>query len=84
MDDHVAGVTYWGAPASTAPVPLPNPCGSGSIAARLVFYESPRSMSLKVSYATQNDMRGLELWTLSQMRDASGACPVLEAVAPGP
>jgi len=81
-DDDVGDVTYWGATARNDLASVPDPCGTGQIRAGLIFYETPRSMSAKVAYATGNDMLGMEFWTLSQMRSSSGSYPNLEAVKP--
>jgi GH18 family chitinase len=80
--DDVGDTTYWRAPARNSLVRVPNPCGAGHIDAGLIFYETPQSMDAKVSYATGNGMRGLEFWTLSQMRTSAGTYPNLEAVKP--
>jgi GH18 family chitinase len=43
----------------------------------LIFYETPRSISEKVSYINSKGMKGMMFWTLSQMMDGS-SCPILE------
>jgi GH18 family chitinase len=80
--DTVGDVTYWGAPAPNQLVTVASPCGSGTVDVGLIFYESPASMTSKVSYCNGNGMRGMEFWTLAQMADASGRFPILEAAKP--
>jgi GH18 family chitinase len=80
--DTVGEVTYWAAPASDQLVTVPSPCGSGTVDVGLIFYETPTSMTSKVSYCNGKGMRGMEFWTMGQMVDASGRYPILEAAKP--
>jgi GH18 family chitinase len=80
--DSVGDVTYWAAPASNQLVTVVSPCGSGTVDVGLIFYESPASMTSKVSYCNNNGLRGMEFWTLAQMADANGHYPILEASKP--
>jgi GH18 family chitinase len=80
--DAVGGVTYYAAPAADALVTVADSCTWGMIDVGLIFYETPESMGMKVDYANDNGMRGFEFWTLSQMVNADGGFPNLEAVLP--
>jgi GH18 family chitinase len=80
--DTVGEVTYWAAPATNQLVTVASPCGSGTVDVGLIFYETPASMTSKVSYCNTKGMRGMEFWTMGQMVDASGHYPILETVKP--
>jgi len=78
--DAVGGVTYWAAPAQNDLAQVPNPCGSGSVDVGSIYYESPASMKLKLSYIESKGMLGMEFWTLSQMINADGEYPNFAAI----
>jgi hypothetical protein len=80
--DTVGGVTYWAAPAPDQLVKVASPCGSGTVDLGLIFYETPASMTDKLSYCNSKGMRGMEFWTMGQMVDANGRYPILETVKP--
>ena len=48
----------------------------------LVFYETDRSMKEKLDYVKAKGMSGFNFWTLSQLENAAGAYPLLNAIAP--
>jgi GH18 family chitinase len=81
-EDAVGGVTYWAASASDALVSVPSPCGSGTAEVGLIFYETPASIADKVDYCTTSGMRGVEVWTMAQARNAAGAYPIFETLKP--
>jgi hypothetical protein len=56
--------------------------GSDTVNVGSIFYESPASMTSKVSYCSTKGIRGMEFWTMGQMVDAGGHYPNLEAAKP--
>jgi GH18 family chitinase len=80
--DETGEVNYWAAASPTNLVSLPNPCGSGTVQAGLILYETPTSIGNKLAYINTNGMRGVEFWTMAQTINASGNYPLLEAARP--
>ena len=78
--DDVGAVTYWGTPATNDLATVSNPCGNGTINVGSIYYESDTSMKTKKAYVAAHNMRGMEFWTLSQMKNATGDYPILEAL----
>lgn len=78
--DAVGGTTYWASPAPNDLATVTNPCGGGTIDVGSIYYESAASILLKKQYIEQYGMRGFEIWTLSQLKNASGQYPVLDAL----
>jgi GH18 family chitinase len=48
----------------------------------LIFYETEQSINEKVKFINEKGMKGMGFWTLSQMMDTDGACPILETAKP--
>ncbi|MBI4512083.1 MAG: glycoside hydrolase family 18 protein [Deltaproteobacteria bacterium] len=72
--------SFWGAPSRTTPVRIPDPRGgAGTVEAGLIFYETPRSIQAKISFAQQHDMKGLSFWTIAELIDGERS-PILEAI----
>jgi GH18 family chitinase len=77
--DDLGKCSFWHSPATTDLVTVT--AQSSSIQASLVFYETPRSMTEKASYARAQGMRGMNFWTLKQMIDGASS-PILETIMP--
>ncbi|WP_371806521.1 glycoside hydrolase family 18 protein [Candidatus Lokiarchaeum ossiferum] len=76
--DDVSKCTYWHAPATDDLIQVKNVYGT-DISVSIIFYETSRSITEKVSYCRQEGMKGMMFWTLSQMMDGA-SCPILDAI----
>ncbi len=46
----------------------------------IIFYESPRAMREKKNYCQTKGLKGMNFWTLSQMKGNDGSYPMLDAL----
>lgn len=78
--DETGHCSYWSTGDSSKQIKVLYPGRSYSLSISMIFYESARSMSDKVEYIENNNMKGVGYWTLSQLIH-NGNSPVLDVAS---